>query len=224
MYVRYIFTGRNEVLTKVIFFTPVCHSVHRGGEYLTRYPPPLAKVIFLHLFVILFTGGEYLTRCPPPGTRYTPPPRDQVHPPRGTRYTPPGPGTPPQDQVHPPPDQVHPPPPRDQVHPPPGPGTPPPGLQTPEYSQRSAGTHPTGMHSCGKWESLRCTCSCFTLIKACDLTLPLGESGCVPDRYQQAIFPCRSRQMLGPSLSSARNRKSVTMETRWIDVRLTIVM
>ena len=67
---------------------------------------------------------------------------DQVHPPRpgtplppGTRYTPPppGPGSPPWDQVHPSP---------------PGPGTPPPRLQTPEYGQRSAGTHPTGMHSC----------------------------------------------------------------------------
>ena len=31
--------------------------------------------------------------------------------------------------------------PPDQVHPPPR-------LQTPEYGQRSAGTHPTGMHSC----------------------------------------------------------------------------
>ena len=107
-----------------------------------------AKVIFLHLFVILFTGGEYLTRYNPPGTRYTPqtrytppgpgtPPLDQVHPP-GTRYIPPGPGTPPRDQVHPPgpgtppgtrynppgpgttpQDQVHP---RDQVYPPPPPG------------------------------------------------------------------------------------------------------
>ena len=26
-----IFTGRNEVVAKVIFFTPVCHSVQRGG-------------------------------------------------------------------------------------------------------------------------------------------------------------------------------------------------
>ena len=58
---RAIFTGRNEVL---------------------------AKVIFLHLFVILFTGGGCLARRTPPG---------QV-PPR-TRY-PPGPGTPPSpDQV-----------------------------------------------------------------------------------------------------------------------------
>ena len=50
------------------------------------------KVIFLHLFVILFTGGVPDT----PQTRYTPlgpdtPPRDQVHP---QEQTPPGPGTP----------------------------------------------------------------------------------------------------------------------------------
>ena len=80
----------------------------------------MAKVIFLHLFVILFTGegGWYPTRhwdTPPPrpGTHHTP--LDQTHPPR--------PGTPP-----PPPDQAHhhhqaPPP--AQAHHPPGPGTPP---------------------------------------------------------------------------------------------------
>ena len=63
-------------------FTGVCDSVHRGGEYLTRYPPP---------------GARYTpqTRYTPPGTRYTP--QDQVHPPHRpgtpqTRYTPPGPG------------------------------------------------------------------------------------------------------------------------------------
>ena len=84
-----IFTGRNEVLAKVIFLhLSVIHSVHRG-EYLTRpdTPPPV------------------------PGT----PPRDQA-------------GTPP-----------------------PGPGRYTPPLrwkqQTPEYGQRSAGMHPTGMHS-----------------------------------------------------------------------------
>ena len=80
-------------------FTPVCHSVHRGGVP-ARHTPPAGT--------------------PPPG-RHTPPgqvhPPWQVHPPG--RYTPPG-------QVHPPP--------REQ--------------QTPEYGQRSAGTHPTGMHSC----------------------------------------------------------------------------
>ena len=85
-------------------FTPVCHSVHRGGVPDQVHPP--------------------WDQVHPPRTRYTPP--DQVHPP-GTRYTPPGPGTPP-DQVHPPGPGT---PPRDQVHPPrtrytpPGPGTPP---------------------------------------------------------------------------------------------------
>ena len=115
-----IFTGRNEVL---------------------------AKVIFLHLFVILFTGGGVPDQVHPPGTRYTPPgtrytppdqvhppgtrytpPRDQVHPPLGPGTSPPGPGTPPRTRYTPP-DQVHPPPgtrytPPDQVHPP-RPGTPP---------------------------------------------------------------------------------------------------
>ena len=84
----------------------------------------VAKVMFLHLSVILFTGGgEYLGRyppgpgAPPPPGRYTP--QDQVHP--RTRYTPqagtpwdqvhpPEPGTPFQTRYHPP-DQVHPHPP-----------------------------------------------------------------------------------------------------------------
>ena len=108
------------------------------------------KVIFLHLFVILFTGGGVpetpRDQVHPPQTRYTP--RDQVLP--GTSQVhPPGPGTPPgisqvhsQDQVPPqvpgtPRDQVQPHgtryTPQDQVHPPytppgtrytpPGPGT-----------------------------------------------------------------------------------------------------
>ena len=77
-----------------------CH-----GKIFTGRNEVLAKVIFLHLFVILFTGGGVPDQVHPPGTRY--PPRDQVHPPR-TRYTP-------RDQV----------PPQDQVPPPPGPGTPP---------------------------------------------------------------------------------------------------
>ena len=76
----YIFTGRNEVLAKVIFLhLSVIHSVHGGGD-LTRHPP-----------------------------------QDQA-------------GTPPRDQAGTPP--------REQTSPPPG------------YGQRSAGTHPTGMHSC----------------------------------------------------------------------------
>ena len=80
-----VFTGRNEVV---------------------------AKVIFLHLFVILFTGGV-LPQCmlgyqppdqtpPPPGR---PPQIRHHHPPPPT-----GPGRPPPDQTPPPPDQADPPP------------------------------------------------------------------------------------------------------------------
>ena len=122
------------------------------------YLPPAnevwGKVIFLHLFVILFTGGvpgqvpSGQIHPPRPGalprTRYTPP--RQVHPP-GTRYTP--------RQVHPPKDQVHP---RTRYTPragtpqtryTSGPGTPPLGaLHVGRYGQQAGGTHPTGMHSC----------------------------------------------------------------------------
>ena len=117
-----IITGRNEVLAKVIFLhLSVIHSVHRGG--VPDQAPPRDQV--------------------PPPTRFTP--WDQIHthnPPRphpaGTRYTP-------RDQVHPP-RTTH--TPLDQVPPAPGPGTHPPEQQPPEYGQWSAGTHPTGMHSC----------------------------------------------------------------------------
>ena len=94
-----IFTGRNEVL---------------------------AKVMILHVSVILLTGGV----PDPPGQT---PPR-QTSPPPGRH--PPGrhpPGRHPLQADTPPPGRHHPPPGR---HPPPG------------YGQRSAGTHPTGMHSC----------------------------------------------------------------------------
>ena len=133
-------------------FTPVCHSVHRGGlpQCMLGYPPGsrppgirhppgsdtppgsrlqhtvyerpgrillecflvtghnkvVAKVIFLHLFVILFTGGVCLSAC-----WDTPPGAD----PPGSR----------------PPGIRH-----------------PPGKQTPAYGLRAAGTHPTWMHSC----------------------------------------------------------------------------
>ena len=98
-----IFTGRNEVV---------------------------AKVMFLHVCVILFTGG----------VSGEPPPRDQADPPGRERT----PGTkekpPPQDQGEPP---------RDQADPTPWQGEPPPpGRETAAYGQWAAGTHPTGMHSC----------------------------------------------------------------------------
>ena len=135
-------------------FTPVCHSFcSQGGRGVPDQAP---------------TPGTRQVHSPwdqagtpprdqagtPPGARQVHPPRTrQVHPradtPPGTRQVPPTrdqAGTPPQTrQVHPPGsrhppwDQAgrHPPPPRTrQVHPPPG------------YGQRSAGTHPTGMHSC----------------------------------------------------------------------------
>ena len=99
----------------------------------------LAKVIFLHLSFIHSVhsggGGECLTRQVPP--------RDQAG-------TPPGADTPRTRQV--PPRSRHPPqtrqvPPRPGRYPP-RPDTPPRKQQRPEYGQRSAGTHPTGMHSC----------------------------------------------------------------------------
>ena len=135
-------------------FTPVCHSVHRGGVPDQACPRDQAGT--------------------PPRTRYTP--QDQVHPPDHAHPpdqagTPPEPGryTPLWDQVHTPPLGPGTPPgpgrytpwtrytPQDQAGTPlRGPGTPlgpgryppSPKQQTPEYGQRSAGTHPTGMHSC----------------------------------------------------------------------------
>ena len=126
------FTGRNEVV---------------------------AKVMFLHVCVILFTGGvsgqgepphtretsPQVGRTPPPGpgrppqTRQTPP-RPGRHPPR-----PPGPGVHPPDQADTP--QTRQTPPRPGRHPP-DLADHPPGKQTPEYGLPVAGTHPTGMHSC----------------------------------------------------------------------------
>ena len=82
-------------------FTPVCHSVHRGGGVLPQcmlgYPP----------------GSDTTT---PPWTRQTPPIRH--HPPRTRQTTPPGPGRHPPDQT----------PPRSDT--PPGPGRHPPRSDT----------------------------------------------------------------------------------------------
>ena len=99
----------------------------------------VAKVIFLHLFVILFTGGGgfCLNACwdttppdqIPPRIRHHHPPSDQTPPGSDTTTTPrirhpprsdPPPGsdtTPPPDQTHTPQDQADPP---DQTPPPPG--------------------------------------------------------------------------------------------------------
>ena len=86
--------GHYIIETKVNWVT---FSFHSSGIIFTVRNEVLAKVIFLHLFVILFTGGEYLTRYPPgPGTSPRPgtppgpgtPPRTRYTP--QTRYTPPG--------------------------------------------------------------------------------------------------------------------------------------
>ena len=105
----------------------------------------MAKVIFLHLFVILFTGGVCLSACWDT-TPLGPDPPEQTPPPQGAHI--------PRD--HTPPDQTTAPPSRHQItHHPLGPDhpprtKPPPPLrkQTPAYGLRAASTHPTGMHSC----------------------------------------------------------------------------
>ena len=110
----------------------------------------VAKVMFLHLSVILFTGGGSAsvhvgTMCPPgPGTHppgpYAPPgtmhPLDQAHPPDQappwdhapprTRHTLPQDYAPPWDQAHTP----------MTMHPP------------PETATAADGRNPTGMHPC----------------------------------------------------------------------------
>ena len=85
-----------------------------------------AKVMFLQASVILSTGGSVSVHAgiPPPKSR---PPKSR--PP--LEQTPPGADPPRAD----PPGSRHPP---EQT----------PRKQTPAYSQRVAGTHPTGMHSC----------------------------------------------------------------------------
>ena len=86
----------------------------------------VAKVIFLHLFVILFTGGVSaaggcgIPACTEADTPWSRHPPEQT-PPRAD--TPPGADTPPRADT-------------------------PPGKQSPAYGQRAAGSHPTGMHSC----------------------------------------------------------------------------
>ena len=110
----YFFTGRNEVLAKVIF-SQASVILLTGGGVPDQAPPPLAGT-------------------PPPG-RYPPsrqvhPPSRQVHPP--SRQVPPQAGTPPSRQAPPqagtPPPGRHPPPSR-QVQPPP-PETADPGIQS----------------------------------------------------------------------------------------------
>ena len=100
--------------------------------FITGRNEVVAKVMFLHVCVILFTGRV----------------SGQGEPPRAGRA--PRAGRPPLRQGEPP--WVGRPPwagrtPR-AGRTPPGTRPPPPGKQTPAYGLRAAGMHPTGMHSC----------------------------------------------------------------------------
>ena len=135
---------------------------HRNGTFITSRNEVVAKVIFLHLFVILFTGGG-LPQCmlgyhPPEQTHIPPSPWSR---PPGSRHLP---------RSRHPPEQT--PLPRSRHHPPradtspeqtpPGADTPP--DKTPAYGLRAAGTHPTGMHFC-------CQCYRGKFLKVCNLIL-----------------------------------------------------
>ena len=116
-------------------FTPVCHSVHRGGVCLSACwdtTPPRSR----HP---LGADTPPASRHTPPGSRHTPleqtPPWEQTPQEQTpTEQTPPFGQTPPPPRADTPPEQT----------------LPPPREQTPAYGQREAGTHPTGMHSCLK--------------------------------------------------------------------------
>ena len=105
-------------------------STLASSIFITGRNEVVAKVIFLHLFVILFTGGVCLSAC------WDTTPQDQ---------TPPDQADTPSDQADTPPDQADTPQTRQT---PPWTRQTPPGKHTPAYGLRAAGTHPTGMHSC----------------------------------------------------------------------------
>ena len=86
-------------------------------NFVTGRNEVVAKVKFLHLFVILLTGG--VVEVSHKALRQMPPPPDQAHHPPDQAH-PPGPDTPP-DHTHTPPDQTHPPPLPEQAHYPPPP-------------------------------------------------------------------------------------------------------
>ena len=149
----------------------------------------VAKVMFLHLSVILFTGGSASVHAgiPPPGpgtpqeqtpprpgtppgadtpqTRHTPweqtSPRSR-HPP-GTRH-PPGADTP-LGTRHPP-DQA---PSQEQTPPltrhPPGADIPPGADPPPQTATVADGTHPTGMHSCWISKIFMCLKKSFSVFQ-----------------------------------------------------------
>ena len=138
------------VVSELVIFIICRAATYSEAQLITGRNEVVAKVIFLHLFVILFTGGVWylsMHRPPPPGSKppwsgspQQTPPREQT-PPRAE--TPPPQGKPSPRSRHPPQSRQ---PPRQQRRP---------HLpeQTPGYSQRVAGTHPTGMHSCFLWQS-----------------------------------------------------------------------
>ena len=118
----------------------------KNEEMITGRNEVVAKVIFLHLSVILFTGweGVCLSACWDTPPDQTPPPWIRLHPPDQADTTPPldqtPPPTTPRTRHHHPPDQAdtlqHPP---DQADPPEADSS---------IRSTSGGTHPTGMHSC----------------------------------------------------------------------------
>ena len=143
---KYCAENKRKIRTKSSNYLPsfgkwMCRIIfHLYPVIFTGRNYVVIKVIFSHLFVILFTGGGIcLNAC-----WDTNPPPEQTHPP-DQAHTPPGPGTPP-DQA--PPDQASP-----RTRHPLRPDTPPASTplspeQTPAYGLRAAGMHPTGMHSC----------------------------------------------------------------------------
>ena len=144
-----------DFLYDMWYRSPVCWKILKYQSHFLVYCPSenlitvrneVAKVMFLHLSVILFTGGlpQCMVGYHPPGTD-TPPggdtpldhtPLDQAPPDQTpqTRHLPDQ--APPLDQA-PPPDQTPP-----NRHPPKGRHTP------RQMATVVDGTHPTGMHTC----------------------------------------------------------------------------
>ena len=136
-YGRWQKKGRDALINSPIFHH--IKNLNNSGVWIifTGRNEVVAKVMFLHMSVILLTGG--VSGEPPPGPGRPPPP------PPGTRQTPPprpGRNTPGPGRHHSLPDQGGTPP--DQADT----TSPPPGKKTAAYGQWAAGTHPTGMHSC----------------------------------------------------------------------------
>ena len=106
-----------------------------------HFYPPQRSWAKASVSVILFTGGGGICLSACWDTQEQTPPRSR-HP---QEQTPPQEKTPPKSR-HPHPPKADTP----QEQTPPQRADTPPGKQTPAYGQRAAGTHPTGMHSCGK--------------------------------------------------------------------------